>query len=312
MPFEKAILVTKKTRLEELVIRFGSERQARFYIERNDQNFDVYAQEHSSYKAALELVRPALASFDELKLQMLDRSLVKSYLFNQKDIIVALGPDGLVANTAKYVGQQPIVAVNPDPERIDGILLPFRPDEVKRAVQLAVRNDLPVRNVTLGEAILSDGQKLLAFNDFFIGARTHVSARYRICFGKADERQSSSGVIVSTGAGSTGWLSSVINMASGISSACGGRKVSGPKLAWNERKLVFAVREPFVSKSSQAETTFGLIDSNRALTIESQMPLNGVIFSDGVEDDLIHFNSGARVTIKPAAHQAALASNPKS
>ena len=39
-----------------------------------------------------------------------------------------------------------------------------------------------MRNVTLAEVVLIDGQRLLAFNDLFIGARTHVSARYRVEF----------------------------------------------------------------------------------------------------------------------------------
>ena len=61
-----------------------------------------------------------------------------------------------------------------------------------------------------------DGQRLLAFNDLFIGARTHVSARYRVEYAGKQEQQSSSGLLVSTGAGSTGWLSSVMNMPSAV------------------------------------------------------------------------------------------------
>ena len=52
-------------------------------------------------------------------------------------------------------------------------------------------------------ARLNDGQRLLAFNDFLIGHRTHVSARYRLTWHGRTETQSSSGILVSTGAGST-------------------------------------------------------------------------------------------------------------
>jgi hypothetical protein len=65
---------------------------------------------------------------------------------------------------------------------------------------------------------LNDGQRLLAFNDLFIGASSHISARYKISFNQNSEEHSSSGLIVSTPAGSTGWLSSIFNMAYGVTS----------------------------------------------------------------------------------------------
>ena len=69
----------------------------------------------------------------------------------------------------------------------------------------------------MAQATLSDGQTLLAFNDLFIGRRSHASAFYTIEHAGQREVHSSSGVIVSTGAGSTGWLSSCYNMARGLS-----------------------------------------------------------------------------------------------
>lgn len=308
--FEKIVLVIRKTRLEELIIRYGSERQARFHIEQNGGDFQQYAAEHSAYKGAIELVRPILASTNDLKLQIIERQLVKSYLFSNKDLIVTLGQDGLVANTAKYIGSQPLIAINPDPERYDGVLMPFLPEDIKSALRHALDGNLPITRITLGEAKFSDGQRLLAFNDFFIGAKTHVSARYQITHQKRTEKQSSSGIIISTGAGSTGWLSSVLNMANGIATACGGKKVNSPNLTWDAKRLVFAVREPFVSKTSKAETVFGYIDEGQNLTVDSHMPSEGVVFSDGVEEDFVNFNSGATVTIGPANQQVCLAGKP--
>jgi hypothetical protein len=72
------------------------------------------------------------------------------------------------------------------------------------------------------EIRLSDGQRLLAFNDLYLGARTHVSARYTLRYGERADSQSSSGIIVSTGAGLSGWLSSVFTLAQGLTEATGG------------------------------------------------------------------------------------------
>jgi hypothetical protein len=198
------------------------------------------------------------------------------------------------------------VAVNPDRERFDGILLPFSPEQTKEMVEKVARQQYRVRPVTLAEARTNDGQRLLAFNDLFIGAQSHVSARYRIKWAGASEPQSSSGILISTGAGSTGWMSSVFNMTAGVEALLGGRKMKPVYFPWEDRRLLFVVREPFVSKHSKADVVAGWIEASHKLELESQMPSGGVIFSDGMEADYVAFNSGTQVTVGAAAEAAQL------
>ena len=302
--FEKLVLVTRKTRLQELIERLNSRGQAKFYIEHAGGDFSEYDREDGAYRRSLETLRRSLDL--GLKLHVLDRELVPTCLFAATDLIVAIGQDGLVANTAKYVGEQPIVAVNPDPARFDGILLRFRPEEARPAVERVLEGRAAIRKVTLGEVTLNDGQRLVAFNDFFIGARSHVSARYRILFAGKSEVQSSSGVLVSTGAGSTGWLSSVFNMAAGIARFAGAGGIRRPVLEWEDPRLVFVVREPYASRHSGAGLVAGILEAPGELVIESLMPSGGVIFSDGVEADYLAFNSGARAVVRAASTKAHL------
>jgi NAD kinase len=302
--FEKVVLVTRKTRLAELIERFNTRAQAKFYIEHSDGDFGEYEREDEAYQRAIEVVRRSVEI--GLKVQVIDRALVPTYTFLPEDVVVTLGQDGLVANTAKYVGRQPIVAVNPDPERFDGILLPFLPQQVTPAIERVLEGQCKIRAVTLAEAKLNDGQRLLAFNDLFLGAQSHVSARYRIRWNQAEEPQSSSGVLVSTGAGSTGWMSSVFNMASGVAHMMGGGNVAPMRLDWEDRRLLFVVREPFVSRHSQANIIAGILPAQQALELDSLMPSGGVIFSDGIEADYLQFNSGSRVIVKAADETAQL------
>lgn len=301
---DKLVLVTRKTRLEELIARFNSRAQAKFYIEHAGGDFADYEREDSAYRASLDRVRRGLEL--GLKMQVMDRSFVPTYQFDDRDLVVVVGQDGLVANTAKYVGEQPIVGVNPDPERFDGVLLPFLPDQARSAVAGVLEGKARLRGVTLAEALLDDGQRLLAFNDLFIGAKTHVSARYRIAWDGREERHSSSGVLVSTGAGSTGWLSSVFNMAAGVATFMGGRAGRAVTLAWEDPRLVFVVREPFASRHSRAGIVAGMIEPGQELVLESGMPSGGVIFSDGIEADSLDFNSGAIAHIRTAGRKARL------
>jgi hypothetical protein len=237
----------------------------------------------------------------DVPIQFVDRSYLPNLDFGRFVVVVVVGQDGLVANTAKYVGDVPIVGVNPDPARFDGVLLPFQLPEARSAVARVLDQRASTRSVTLAEAILHDGQRLLAFNDLFVGCASHVSARYMLRAAKHQESQSSSGILVATGAGSTGWLSSVFNMASGIARSFGGPPQPRPQLAWEDRKLAWAVREPFASKSSQANLVFGIVNEGQELVVESQMPAGGVIFSDGIESDYLEFNGGtiARITVSP-------------
>lgn len=301
MSFEYAIVVKSKTRLEALIERFNTKAQAKFYIERLGGNFSEYETEDEIFKDSLNSLQTQLSKV--IKNKTIERQYVPSYMFSKKNLIVVIGQDGLVANTAKYSNNLPIIAVNPDTDRYDGVLLPFNTGDFIQGVENVLCNTYSSKTMRFAEAKLNDGQRLLAFNDLFIGASSHVSARYKISFNNKSEQHSSSGVIVSTPAGSTGWLSSIFNMAYGVTNMFEKNLTpKQPKLKEND--LLFAVREPFKSIRTQTEMTAGII-RNKTLIIESFMPTNGIIFSDGIEKDFISFNSGSIATIgiaEEAAH----------
>ncbi len=304
MALEKIIIVTRRTRLQELVARFNTKAQARFYIEHSGGNFSDYEMEDDEYRRSFDQLSKSLDI--GLKLQVIDRDFLPTFMFMPQDIVVTLGQDGLVANAAKYVKGQPIVAVNPSPRIFDGVLLPFLPGGVVAAVNRLVHEKAVIRDVTMAEATLTDGQSLLAFNDLFIGPKTHVSARYRIVWSGKSEPQSSSGVLVSTGAGSTGWLSSIFNMTRGVAGLAGAAFAVPTQLEWEDLRLVFMVREPFISRHSRAEIVAGMIAPGQELVLESLMPSGGVIFSDGTEADFLKFDSGVTAVIRASDQKAHL------
>jgi len=320
--YENVIIVTRNTELDDLVARFNTKAQAKFYLEHSGQSFDAIQEAHDKHEAVLNKVRKAIPT--TIKSQTINRELVPRFMFSKDDLIITVGQDGLVSNTAKYLTGQPILAVNPDPDRFDGILLPFTAATTEEALYMTLYGRAPsndarrnnktdllshIKQVTLAQATMADGQRLLAFNDFFIGANSHVSARYRIDIGGRHESQSSSGIIISTGAGSTGWLQSVYAGATGVIEALGGQVIpppNGGRLDWDSEYLVYSVREPFPSKATQTSIVHGTITSDTPLRITSQMPSNGVIFSDGIEADYLEFNSGAELTLSIAKNKAKL------
>lgn len=303
----RIVLISRRTRLQELIVRYNTVEQARFHIESLGGDFNDYLQEDAIYNKALSATKDILETCG--RVLPLDRSFVPHYLFAPGDVVVAAGQDGLVANTLKYLDGQPLVGVNPDPSRWDGVLLPFAVEDLRRLMPEVLRGKRPLKEVAMAVASLNDGQTLHAVNDLFIGPKTHVSARYTLSYGEQRENQSSSGVIVSTGLGTSGWLKSILAGAAGTVGAITGQLLpdSLPEQPdWGAKSLYFSVREPFPSRTTGASLTFGKVTEAEPLTLVSQMAENGVIFSDGMEEDFLSFNAGVEASIRIAGKRGQL------
>ena len=297
----KIIIIKRKTRLEELIVRYNTVSQAKFYIEHLGADFSDYIVEDENYK---RVVKDAFENLNNLgRTQILDREYVPNFIFGKEDVVIVIGQDGLVANTLKYLANQSLIGVNPDPKRWEGVLLPFQVEDLKLVMLDVFNKKRKIKEVTMAKASLNDGQVIYGVNDLFIGQKTHSSARYQLRQGNIYEQQSSSGIIVSTGLGSTGWLKSILSGAYNIVNTVSGNKNNNQmseKTDWSAEHLYYSVREPFPSRNSKANLVFGKISKYVPLKILSSMPENGVIFSDGVEGDFLEFNSGIEATVTVA------------
>lgn len=300
----KLVLVHRNTRLLELQEKYCTLGQAKFYLEQLGENFDDYLYEHDAYMLALQEAERQLRPLG--KFQKLERGFLASYLFAPDDIVVVVGQDGLVANTLKYLSGQPVIAVNPLPDLYDGVLLPFKMQELQRIIKAVFSDQIDYKRISMAEVKTNVGERLLAVNDLFIGPKSHTSAKYEIQINNAQEVQSSSGVIVSTGLGSTGWMRSILTGASGIAN-CKIQSKLRQGIAWDSNELHYSVREPFPSATTQTNIVFGKISPRDKFTMTSKMAENGVIFSDGIESDCIQFNAGTNAKITLSDTQGMLA-----
>jgi len=301
----KIIILKKKTRLDDLIYRYNTLNQAKFYIESLGADFNEYVEEHETYQNVLKKAAEILSRFG--RLHIVESKYLPSFIFGEKDLVVAVGRDGLVVNTLKYLTNHCIIGVNPDPKRYDGVLLPFSVEDLNYIVPVTLKGAQSVKEITMAKATLNDSQTLYAVNDFFIGHKSHESARYEVTYLDETEKQSSSGIIVSTGFGSTGWLKSVLAGAAGVANAFLNKKIKLTKqMNWDDQSLYFSVREPFPSKNTKTNTIFGEINREKKFKVLSQMPENGVIFSDGVESDFLVFNSGTEAKIQIAEKKGLL------
>jgi hypothetical protein len=287
----RIVLVTRKTPLTLLVEHHGTLGQAQFYLKTRGQDIAEYEAAHQRFEAALALVTQCIPP-DRRRIR-LDRGNLDRFLFAPDDIVVIVGQDGLVPNAAKYLNGQMAIGVNPDPERYDGVLVPHRPQSVARLLawtETCQGGEYHIQRRVMALAEREDGQRLLALNEVFIGHRSHQSARYRLRVGEQQERQSSSGVICSTGTGCTGWARSIRDQ----------RCLPEPLPLPDQRQLAWFVREPFPSVYTATGLDHGLLDKDGGLVVDSEMGEGGVVFADGIEGDRLEFLDGHRVRVTVA------------
>ena len=292
----RVVVVTRQTEYDALIARQGTRGQAAFFLERRAQSIAPLEQGDVAFDAALATVLGAIPT--EWRRARVDRADLDRFLFEPDDIVVAVGQDGLVANAAKYLSGQPVIGCNPDPARYEGVLVRHPPESAGALLARAARStaELLVQERVMVEAVLDDGQRLLALNEIFVGHASHQSARYTVAAGNQSERQSSSGIVVTTGTGATGWGRSIsLERHSGIA-------LPAP----DEPALAYFVREAWPSVTSGASLTEGRLDSPGSLAVTSEMNQGGTVFGDGIETDRLEFGWGRRVEVRVARERLRL------
>lgn len=284
----RVVVVSRATEYEALLARHGTRQQAEFFLSTRGQSIEGIDRRHSRFHAAMDQVLSAIPV--PWRRSRIERDGLDRFPFEPDDIVVAVGQDGLVPNVAKYLEGQRLIGINSDPEEFDGVLVQHEAVATGDLLAdvAAGRSRLEAR--TMVEARLDDGQRLLALNEVFIGHRTHQSARYRLRWSGREERQSSSGIIISTGTGATGWARSLSL-----------QRRDPPELpAPEEPSLAFFVREAFPSVVTGTSLTSGRLGGGDGLTVHSEMNDDGVIFGDGIEDDRLRFPWGVRARLEVA------------
>lgn len=282
----RAVFVTRETDYDLLLARHATRGQAKFFLETRGQDIDVLEDRHRQLHATLHAGRAAVPA--DWRQAAVARADLDRFLFGPEDVVVAVGQDGLVANVAKYLDGQPVIGLNPAPDLYDGVLVRVGLARLAALLRATIAGAAAAERRTMVEAKLDTGERLLALNEVFVGHHSHQSARYRIATPDLAEDQSSSGLIVASGTGATGWARSIMEATH-----------EGLPLDPQERAVAFFVREPFPSKATGTALRAGRL-VRTPLAVTSRMNEGGVIFGDGIEQDFLGFGWGRGVTIGAA------------
>jgi hypothetical protein len=288
----RVVVVSRRSELDELLIRHGTIAAATYFLRQRGRDLDEVMARHEALQAALTTVGGAVPP--AWRRGLVTRDDLPRFLFAPEDVVVAVGQDGLVANVAKYLDGQPVIGVDPEPGRNPGILVRHTADAVAGLLR---GGEYATKDLTMVAATLDDGQELIGLNEVYIGHPTHQSSRYLLSTsdGRA-ERQSSSGVVVGTGTGATGWCASIAR-----------QRADSPDLPGPEEPaLCWFVREAWPSPATGVALTSGRLVAGDALVVTSEGE-RGVVFADGVETDHLTLAWGQRVTLGISARRLRLA-----
>lgn len=281
----RVVLVERPTEYTDLLARHGTREQVRFFLAQRGLELEAVQERHLRFAEVRARVLAAVPP--TWRTSAITRGELDRFLFEPEDVVVVLGQDGLVANAAKYLAGQPVLGLNPDPGRIAGALVPHAPAAAADLLADVVAGRARYEERTMALARTDDGQQLEALNEVFLGHGTHQSARYRLRVGGVEEQQSSSGVLVATGTGATGWAASV-NRERGNPVA-----LPGP----TDAALAWFVREAWPSAFTQTGLTAGVLPGGEGLELTCELGEGGTVFADGIEADHLELAWGQRVTV---------------
>ncbi|MGW1749237.1 hypothetical protein ACWCRD_27240 [Streptomyces sp. NPDC002092] len=281
----RVVLVHRTTEYEELVAHHGTHGQAAFFLSSRGRDIAEVAERHRRTRRALAEVTAAIPL--TWRQAQVERGDLDRFLFAPEDVVVVVGQDGLVANVAKYLAGQPVVGIDTDPGRNPGVLVRHRPADAA-ALLPAVRTSA-VDELTMVEAVADDTQRIVALNEIYLGAAGHQTARYRLGLegdGGVVEAQASSGVLVGTGTGATGWIRSVWQER--------GAALSLPRPT--DDRLLWFVREAWPSPATGTSLVAGELAASArlTLTVESERL---IAFGDGMEQDALQLTWGQSVRV---------------
>lgn len=295
----RAVLVHRRTELDELVGRHGTHQQAAFFLRSRGRSLEEVEARHVAQRSAMTQASGAIPL--DWRRGQVERADLARFLFGPEDVVVAVGQDGLVANVAKYLTGQLVVGINPEPSRNPGVLVPHPPGAaaplLSELASAGAGHQVRVQSQSrvMVEATVDDGQVLRALNEIYVGHPTHQSARYRIETASGEiERHSSSGVLVGTGTGATGWCRSAwLERRSRL-------RLPGPE----EARLCWFAREAWPSPATGTDHTEGFVESGQELVVVAESDL--VIFGDGIEADALSLTWGQRTILSVSSQRLRL------
>lgn len=279
----RVLVVYKTSTLNKYVHHRKQSRVAKLFHQKHvaTENMELAHQEHEgSLDRVIDTLKACEVTFDLKQLHKMQHSL-------NYDLVVTVGGDGTFLKTSHYLTHQLILGVNSSPSFSVGALLRSSAVDFSEKMKLLLGGKYTVASIARLEAeINGTSVRDLALNDMLLSNECPAeTTRYMMKVGSRIEDQRSSGIWLSTAAGSTAAIH-----------AAGG-KVMLP----HSQKIQYLVREPYVQKNVKPyQLVNGMISSNQYVEVINKM-IHGYLYIDGaLSKHKLHF--GDTIRFRLAAH----------
>jgi NAD+ kinase len=215
--------------------------------------------------------------------EIVERDSLTENMFRNAQLAIVVGGDGTFLSAARKNKLTPMFCINPSPESSEGFFARAGPKDTAEKVKRILNGKFDLVNLER-LSVTIDGKGLPpALNEVYVGSeKAYRPFRYELILGKREEFQLSSGVLVSTPAGSHAWA----------------RSAGGIVLPLSSSKIQYIVREPYSGKIFKARMVRGF--SDRVSIIPKDNIYRCVAVLDGMAE--FEIKNSDRVLIKRFAH----------
>lgn len=197
------------------------------------------------------------------------------------DLVISIGGDGTALSASHYLRDKPLLAVNSSPKTSVGALTTLSTTQLPKKLKEIKSNSLKTENlerieVSINNEILDH----LALNDVFIAnEKAYLISKYKIKLRNTEEAQLSSGLIFSTGTGSTAWFKSA----------------GGIQFSPQSKFIKMIVREPYQNNLTKFTLHKADIQENEHIEIVPSVP--SVLAIDSIREYKLFPNDIVRIKI---------------
>ena len=201
------------------------------------------------------------------------------------DLVISIGGDGTFLSAAHYLDTTPILGVNSDVKRSEGALTTIESSHLNRKIKQILENKSKIKEYTREKVVIHQKSKIVetenALNETFFGnINPHHTTNYEIIYKNKKENQRSSGVVISTGTGSTAWY----------------KTAGGLPFSRERKQLRFRIRELFKGKIHKPTIKKGKINQNEKLTVISKMN-HAIVAIDSIRTYFLSKNDRVEISI---------------
>lgn len=233
-------------------------------------------------KSTLEIVKNTLKKYKK-NYKISVRENLNKKLFKNKNLIIAVGGDGTFLRASHFIfNKTPILGVNSDPKHKEGFFMDAEGKDFEEKFKRILEGNYTIRKLNRLEAYIGKKRvQELALNEFYISSeKEYRTARYYLTVRGKRERQKSSGIIISTSAGSYAWMKSA----------------GGKQLPLDSDRFEYIVREPYSCRiTPKCKLVNGILSKKEKIMVEFEFS-NGTLIADSLSKEY-RFKAGQKVTI---------------